>query len=248
LSNGSVIVNKQFFDVVRKNFGPLSQKQVDGINAILDALPAGTDIRHAAYDLATAWHETGERMQPIDEYGGNEYFFRMYDKNGARPHVARDLGNTQPGDGVKFHGRGFVQLTGRANYDKAGRKLGVDLVGNPELAKDQNIAAQILTLGMAEGWFTGKKVGDYFNDQVDDPVGARRVVNAQDKAELIAGYYKKWLAATEEGIKHPPSVPVIDAVVVSPTSPSSPPVGTAVGVGAGLLAAVVALLKYFGVF
>ena len=50
----------------------------------------------------------------------------MYDKDGERPKVAKDLGNTQKGDGVRFPGRGYVQLTGRSNYGKAGKLVGSD--------------------------------------------------------------------------------------------------------------------------
>ncbi|MFD0726417.1 peptidoglycan-binding protein [Lysobacter brunescens] len=53
------------------------------------------------------------------------------------------LGNTEPGDGWRFHGRGYVQLTGRANYESVGQALGLDLVNNPDLAADREIAARI---------------------------------------------------------------------------------------------------------
>ncbi|HEV7775866.1 MAG TPA: XVIPCD domain-containing protein [Luteibacter sp.] len=54
-----------------------------------------------------------------------------------------NLGNTEPGDGWKYHGRGYVQLTGRANYESVGKELGLDLVGHPELAENREIAAKI---------------------------------------------------------------------------------------------------------
>jgi putative chitinase len=55
----------------------------------------------------------------------------------------RNLGNTEPGDGWKYHGRGFVQLTGRANYEQTGKEMGLDLVNHPELAENREIAAKI---------------------------------------------------------------------------------------------------------
>lgn len=58
--------------------------------------------------LATTKHETASTMQPIDEYGDSAYFTQMHENRS-------DLGNTEPGDGARFHGRGFVQLTGRLN-------------------------------------------------------------------------------------------------------------------------------------
>ncbi|MBO9648878.1 MAG: peptidoglycan-binding protein [Variovorax sp.] len=56
---------------------------------------------------------------------------------------AMRLGNTQEGDGWKYHGRGYVQLTGRDNYAVAGKALGLDLINQPELAADRDVAAKI---------------------------------------------------------------------------------------------------------
>jgi putative chitinase len=55
----------------------------------------------------------------------------------------KNLGNTTPGDGPKFIGRGVLQLTGRANYDSYGKKLGIDLIGNPELAATPEVSVKI---------------------------------------------------------------------------------------------------------
>ena len=66
-------------------------------------------------------------VSPFDLYNGRE-----------------DLGNTQPGDGPRFRGRGYVQLTGRSNYKQIGDQIGSDLIGNPELANDPTIAGKIL--------------------------------------------------------------------------------------------------------
>lgn len=60
--------------------------------------------------------------------------------SGAAYEGRRDLGNTQPGDGRRFKGRGIIQLTGRANYRAAGQRLGYDLEGNPELAETPEIS------------------------------------------------------------------------------------------------------------
>src|ERR1043166_3168266 len=71
--------------------------------------------------LATIAVETAHQFRPIDEFGGPEYWHKMYDIEGERPHVARELGNLTLGDGVKFHGRGLVQTTGRKNYEYGGK-------------------------------------------------------------------------------------------------------------------------------
>lgn len=197
-----------FFDRVRAApfGGRLSASQVAGIEAILDACPAMLGLASLAYCLATTFHETARTMKPIEEYG-------------------RGKGRTYGPTG--FWGRGFVQLTWEANYAKATaalRKLGVltaaeDLVKTPALAMRPDVAAAILFYGMVEGWFTGKKLADYFGSGRNDPVGARRIINGTDKAATIAGYHATFVdALTAGGYAAIPA-----AVAVKPAAPSSPP-------------------------
>lgn len=185
-----------FFDVVRYYAGSLDQGQVDGLNSILIAWD-GCASRFCGYALATAALETAYTMQPIEEYGSDQYFHDMYDPEGNRPEVAADLGNIYPGDGVLFHGRGYVMLTGRSNYEKASSALEHDFVTFPDDALDPDHAAAIMVRGMCEGWFTGKKLSDYFNRTVDDPFNARRIINGTDRAETIAGYHKHFCEALQ---------------------------------------------------
>jgi predicted chitinase len=166
--------------------GPsLSQEEVDGCNVILSAC-AGWPLNWTAYALATAYHETAHTMQPIMERGGERYFTRMYDCEGLRPAVAARLGNVEPGDGIRFYGRGYVQLTGRSNYLRAG------LIDEPDRALDASVAAQVLESGLREGWFTGRRLMDVLplggRATRAQFVAARRVVNGQDRAGLIAEY------------------------------------------------------------
>lgn len=63
--------------------------------------------------------------------------------DGSQYEGRRDLGNIYPGDGVKYKGRGFIQITGRANYTQAAKDLGIDLVNHPELAEKPDIAIKV---------------------------------------------------------------------------------------------------------
>jgi predicted chitinase len=87
-----------------------------------------------------------------------------------------------------YYGRGFVQLTWYENYQKAGKKFGIDLLNNPDLACDLQIATDIMFEGMIHGWFTGRKLSQYFSATKTDWINARKIINGRDKDVLIAGY------------------------------------------------------------
>lgn len=181
----------KFFEGAKDVLGSLSQSEVDGCNAILDACgAAGYPVGDVAYALATAYHETAGTMQPIKELGGTAYFTKMYDINGARPDKAKELGNLTPGDGAKYAGRGYVQLTGKKNYAYAAGKVGADLVNNPDLALQPDIAAKIMVFGMREGWFTHRDLDDDIPRSgpatYDQFLKSRDIINGTDKADKIA--------------------------------------------------------------
>jgi len=179
--------NKIFFDKVKADFGKLKQSQVDGFNAILSGKPANITNEQLAYCLATAWHETAATMQPIEEYGKG--------KNRTYGHRVKLSGKPYFDTNNIFYGRGFVQLTWYENYEKAGKMLGQDFITHPSGVMGMSHAVQIMFAGMQEGWFTGRKLSQYINDQVTDFVNARRIINGTDKAGLIAGYADKFLNA-----------------------------------------------------
>lgn len=188
----SKINRKFFFDYIRLRLfgGSLKQSQVDGLTAILDKWEtnhSADDDRWLAYILATVLHETDKKFQGVREYGSDSYFKKYEGRT--------DLGNTRPGDGLRFKGRGFVQLTGRRNYTKFSQILGIDLVGNPDLALDVANCVEIIFYGMTKGTYTGKKLSDYFNKTQGDWVNARKIINRLDKANLIAEYGKQFYAA-----------------------------------------------------
>ncbi len=144
------------------------------------AKQAGLTSNQIAYVLATAQHES-DQFRTMTEYAsGGEYEGRS------------DLGNTQSGDGVRYKGRGLVQITGRVNYKTMGQKLGLDLLNRPELAEIEENAIKIAIQGMKDGSFTGRKLSDYSST---DFVGMRAIINGSDRASQIAGYADKYASA-----------------------------------------------------
>lgn len=176
-----------FFTTVRARLGPLRQEQVAGTNAVLLAAE-GAPLSHAAYMLATAWHETNKTMQPVREaYWLSEEWRRKHLR--YYPH----------------YGRGYVQLTWQENYAKADRALGLDglLLREPDRAMEPHIAAAIMRRGMDEGWFTGVKLRDVLpmagvatRKQYMD---ARTIINGRDKADLIEDYAQAFERALRDG-------------------------------------------------
>lgn len=217
----------------------LTQAQVNRLEAILTRLDEKRiEPAQAAYILATAYHES-DRFRTMEEYA-----------SGAAYEGRATLCNTQPGDGKRFKGRGFVQITGRRNYTDWARRLGVDLVGNPALAARLDHATTILIDGMMRGTFTGRKLPDYVAGAKKDFVNARRVVNGTDRAGLIANHaraFEKALvgagydAAAPRSVAEPEGIPV----PVSPTAPTPTtapaPIDIAPGAGRRDLPAAVIL-------
>lgn len=224
---------KAFFAAVRNNpfGGSLSQGQVDGMNAVLDYWDdAGlTDIRRLAYALATQFHETARTMQPVietrqpseKENPSVDEAIRRLEKAWAagklswvsKPYWRKDT------DGLSWLGRGLPQLTHKANYERAERETGIPFTSNPELMLEMAPAVTVMMRGMAEGWFTGKKLSDYFKEaELPDWINARRIINGLDKAELIAGYAKafhKALEASQDGEEPEPVVDSLESVAAA---------------------------------
>jgi putative chitinase len=183
-----MIDRKAFFDSVRATLfnGVLSQRQVDGMNYLLDVWErvfGREDIRWLAYALATVCHETAYTMVPLEEYGEGQ---------------GKEYGEVTGPHHQAYYGRGHVQLTWEENYIKGEQNLaaryGVEapLHMYPHRMLEYETSALVLYDGMIHGWFTGVKLADYFNDTKEDPVNARKIVNGLDKADLIAGYYAKF--------------------------------------------------------
>lgn len=177
-----------FYDYIRGEKGELfptmSTSQFLGIETTLKCSAGKLPLCWCAYELATEYHETAKRMQPVKE--GLNVSDEWRRKN------------------LKYYpwyGRGEVQLTWERNYKFATerlRELGykdskgrdIDLVADPEQALDPLVSSLVMLHGMLEGWFTGKKLRDYIpaTASKDNYENARRIINGTDRAELIAGY------------------------------------------------------------
>jgi len=108
------------------------------------AKQAGMKGPELAQFLAQVKHESWnfDRLKEKPQPGVQGYFAKKYDPKFS-PRTAKILGNKHVGDGERYHGRGFIQLTGRDNYRMAGQALGLDLLNHPELAEKPDIAAKI---------------------------------------------------------------------------------------------------------
>lgn len=171
--------------------GYLSASQRLAIDQVLDACQ-GMPTSWTAYVLATAAHETGRTFDASKEenlnyridalkqkFGGRmsqadcERFGRGSNQPAHRKAIANriyggawgreNLGNTRSGDGWKFRGRGWVQVTGRANYARASQRLGLGdtLIADPDRVSELAICAGIVERGMTEGWFRREKLSDH---------------------------------------------------------------------------------------
>ncbi len=124
----------------------ISVDQLRRIMPNLSAAKAQEYLPHLNRAMQEAGINTPQRQEQFlaqlgHESGGLRYMEEI--ASGAAYEGRRDLGNTQPGDGTRFKGRGPIQLTGRANYAAAGRALGLDLVNNPQQAASPEVGFRI---------------------------------------------------------------------------------------------------------
>ena len=131
------VIDRISAGMVAEMFHPLTpRRNIDTyLRPVLDALKnADLDDRDMVLMALATIRAESEGFAPIDEIGAD---FSDYEGRA-------DLGNTEPGDGERYKGRGFVQLTGRANYRRYGDLLGEPLENEPHRANDPDIAAALL--------------------------------------------------------------------------------------------------------
>lgn len=169
----------KFFSALRAsplNGGKLSQTTVDCANGILDAYEEYVPceerkVDHLASVFGQCHHEGGNRLASIKE----TVYASHKDQNPSDATVAARLETAWKGgklpwvktpywrkdaSGKYWFGRSLIQITHQVNYARLGREIGVDLVGNPDLALVPAIAAKIAVVGMVKGLFTGAKLAD----------------------------------------------------------------------------------------
>lgn len=145
---------------------------------IIDTCKKHNVLRNqTAYVLATAYWETAHTFKPVKEGYWLKNAERWRKKNLRY---------------WPWYGRGFVQLTWEVNYIRAGKELGVDLTTRPDDVMEPKIAADILVVGMIEGWFTKKKLSDYITLKKSQFTPARRIINGTDEAQAIAEIARKY--------------------------------------------------------
>lgn len=135
-----------------------AQKFLQAISDTCDQYNINTPARMLCF-LAQLGHESGGLYYTEELASGKAYEGR------------KDLGNTHPGDGPRYKGRGLIQITGRANYAALSKDLGVDFINNPGLLGGKNVTVcspeQLKYAALSAGWFWNKnKLNDYA-DRID---------------------------------------------------------------------------------
>ncbi|HEX7798396.1 MAG TPA: hypothetical protein VF456_28730 [Vicinamibacterales bacterium] len=223
------------YSVAYGRIDPVKRQNIERLLSAIEADTAVTDVRWAAYMLATVKHECADRWQPLEEYG----------KGTGRPYG--DPVTVVSSDGQShmntYYGRGYVQITWKDNYARLGKAIGVNdqLVIFPESALDPSIAYRIMSEGMRRGLFTGRKLGDYINDRRCDYRLARQIINGLDQADRIAAYSNVFeeilkqsvanvhdVAATPKTTATTPTTPITPTTVTTPTA-TTPTATTTVG-------------------
>ena len=139
-------------------------------------------IPQTAYVLATVRHESKMGLWMLDQASGWAFEGRHH------------LGNVRRGDGPRYRGRGYIRIVGRRAYAAWEQELGLPLVAEPDRVTEPDVAAEIAVLGMKWGRFSGVPLSEHVNEGSIDYVGARRVVNGQDRAILVSRYAREYEA------------------------------------------------------
>lgn len=142
------------------------------LNNAMEEFEINTPERQAAF-LAQVAHESGGFHYVRELASGKAYEGR------------KDLGNTRPGDGVRYKGRGLIQITGRANYGQCGEALGVDLIENPDLLEEHGPAC------FSAAWFWHSRNLNKLADEGDFKAITRRINGGYNGLADRLTYYER---------------------------------------------------------
>jgi hypothetical protein len=189
-------------EVVKKGQTTLTPAMKSGIGVLFDIWEhtGDGDKRRLAFILATARRESRGTFESIREAPGcrdnetcreraigNELARRAGTKSPPPNYAMAD-----PKTGLRYYGRGFIQLTHRADYERTGTRLGINLVDDPDKVLDLKIAGEILVRGMLEGWYGNHRpLSYYINGPKTDWIGARDNVNPGSPHKAITAAYAR---------------------------------------------------------
>jgi putative chitinase len=156
----------------------VNQMLVDGLNETFEKYQINTQLRQCHF-LAQVLHESAGFVYTKELATGEAYEFR------------KDLGNTEKGDGVKYKGRGYIQITGKSNYSLLSKAFGVDFIKNPKLLEENPHAI------MSAGWYWDLKQLNILADNDDILTITKRVNGGLNGFEDR----QKWLKACKYWIK-----------------------------------------------
>ena len=161
---------------------------------IKSALQAGMRGSELAQFLGQMKHESWNFSRLKEVPHNDQYFAKKYDIRYS-PDRARRLGNTEPGDGELYHGRGFIQLTGKENYKRASAALGLDLVRHPEQAAVPDVAARIAI------WYWNTKVRPRIQNFADTHSVTRLINPALKGLKDRHEKFKEYLASKTSEVR-----------------------------------------------
>lgn len=210
-----------------------------GISDIYNAFNAygDDDPRKFAYMLATAYHETATTMLPVIETRRAnektnptvEQAIARLESSWGKPRFRRMVSKPywrKDAQGLSWLGRGYPQVTTKANYQKAEAWMKVPFTKNPDLMLEPQYAAPVMVRFMMVGGFTGRMLGEFLTAQETNWEEARRTVNGKESAAKIATYAKQILPAVTAAMISAPVTAVVSGDTALTQTPKALPAPT----------------------
>lgn len=170
-----------FLDGYRAIFGAQNPEITSALETLVRFLnndPGMKDLRYRAFALASVKVFTRDRFMPVVEEGATSYF----DAYEPGTELGQRVGNVEPGDGVRYRGRGYIPtIRGRENYALLSKLLGyepkmTDLVDTPDRLLQPEVAYRVVSIGLIDGLFNGRRIAEFINDEQTDYLAAATVV------------------------------------------------------------------------